>query len=62
MLEEAGYAVLVAAGGEEALALSDGHGADIDLLISDVVMPGMSGPEFAEEVRRRRPGIPVVHM
>ena len=54
-----GYQVLQASGGEEALALLDGAGA-IDLLLTDVVMPGMNGPELARRVRGQRPRLPIV--
>jgi two-component system cell cycle sensor histidine kinase/response regulator CckA len=57
VLEMGRYEVLVASSGEEALALLDGHAARIDLLVTDVVMPGMTGRELAEAVARRRPGL-----
>lgn len=52
-LSERGYTVLGAGEPKEALALA--RTAQIDLLISDVVMPGMSGPELARAVREARP-------
>ena len=52
-LESVGYRVLVADGPREALALGDGHPGPIDLLLTDVVMPGMSGPELAERFTRQ---------
>jgi PAS domain S-box-containing protein len=57
VLEMGRYEVLVASSGEEALTLLDGHAARIDLLVTDVVMPGMTGRELAEAVARRRPGL-----
>lgn len=51
-LVEFGYAVAQAASGEEALPLLDGAG-DIDLVITDVRMPGMSGIELVEHARAR---------
>jgi two-component system cell cycle sensor histidine kinase/response regulator CckA len=55
-----GYKVLVASGPEEARRLAQTHTAAIDLLISDVIMPGMGGRELAQAVREVRPGIPVL--
>lgn len=54
ILQRLGYQIRTAADGREALAiwLEDG-GASIDLIVSDVVMPEMSGPEFVDELRRR---------
>jgi CheY-like chemotaxis protein len=52
-LERSGYVVLAAASGEEALHLLDEHGGEIDLLITDLVMPGATGRELAERARRR---------
>lgn len=60
-LAKAGYAVLEAGSGEEALSLVDGVG-ELRALISDVVMPGMSGFRLAREALRLRPGLPIVLM
>ena len=58
-LEDFGYVVATAASGEEALpALLGDH--EIELVITDVRMPGMSGLELAEEIRRQRPEVKVV--
>jgi signal transduction histidine kinase/CheY-like chemotaxis protein len=60
MLEELGYDVLPAADGPAALALEATH-PEIDLAFTDVMLPnGMNGRELAEELRRRRPGLPIV--
>jgi two-component system, cell cycle sensor histidine kinase and response regulator CckA len=55
MMRECGYHVLAAGNGQEALALTRGHAAAIDLLITDVIMPDMSGPALVEQVRGIRP-------
>ena len=57
-LEEFGYIVLQAANGEEALALLDDT---VDILFTDVVMPGMDGPQLAEEAQRRQPKLKVLY-
>jgi signal transduction histidine kinase len=61
-LERHGYRVLAAASGEEALRLAGHFDGTIHLLLSDVVMPGMKGPEVAERLRAMRPGIRVLLM
>ncbi|HYL92507.1 MAG TPA: response regulator [Alphaproteobacteria bacterium] len=55
-----GYKVLLASNGKEALALSEGHSGQIDLLLTDVVMPEMNGLELAETLLASRPGLKVV--
>jgi CheY-like chemotaxis protein len=59
-LEGAGYRVLVAAEGAEALALARGRTEPLDLLVTDVVMPGLSGGAVAAELRRRDPSLRVL--
>lgn len=59
LLAALGHQVRLAANGEEAVTLLD-DGPAFDVLISDVVMPGISGVELAREARRRAPGIGVV--
>ena len=56
-----GYKVLVASGGEEALAICAGYAGSIDLVITDVVMPRMSGREFVERLHAARPGLKVLY-
>jgi signal transduction histidine kinase/ActR/RegA family two-component response regulator len=55
VLSEQGYQVLCAANGAEGLRLADEHPGKIDLLVTDVIMPGMSGPEVAAQLRESRP-------
>jgi two-component system, cell cycle sensor histidine kinase and response regulator CckA len=62
MLRGASYAVLVAANGQEALALSRGFDGEIALLLTDMEMPGMGGDELTELVMRERPGIRILQM
>ncbi|HVP29898.1 MAG TPA: PAS domain S-box protein [Myxococcota bacterium] len=61
-LEAAGLRVLTAGSGAEALELSDRHEGPIDVLVSDLVMPGMSGGDLGRELLRRRPGTRLVFM
>lgn len=62
LLTDEGYRVLVAASGEEALALAAAEAGPIDLLVSDVVLGGMSGPELAAALRTRRPALKTLLM
>jgi two-component system, cell cycle sensor histidine kinase and response regulator CckA len=62
VLEKFGYTVLEAANGEEALALAGSHQGPLDLLLSDVVMPRMGGPELAQVLLRDRPALKVLYM
>ncbi|MFL5274203.1 MAG: response regulator, partial [Anaeromyxobacteraceae bacterium] len=59
-LRSGGYQVLTAAGGDDALALAGRADTHLDLVITDVVMPGMDGSAVAEELRRRDPRLPVL--
>jgi PAS domain S-box-containing protein len=60
ILESAGYVVFAARDGFEALAIADGHPERIHLLLSDVVMPTMTGPELARRLVAARPGLRVL--
>jgi len=62
MLEGAGYRILTASDAEEALRIAAGHAAPIDLLLTDVVMPGMSGYALAQQVTRDRPETKILYM
>jgi CheY-like chemotaxis protein len=57
MLASAGHRVLVAEDASEALALAAQHAEPIDLLVTDVVMPGLDGPALAERLCALRPGL-----
>ncbi|MBI2502490.1 MAG: response regulator [Candidatus Latescibacteria bacterium] len=60
ILREQGYTVLEAGRGEEALSLSAQHQGLIHAVVSDMVMPGMSGPELVETLRTLRPELKVI--
>jgi two-component system, cell cycle sensor histidine kinase and response regulator CckA len=62
LLARDGYTVLEAAGPDEALAIFDRDAATIDVVLSDVVMPGMAGPELASLLIERRPSLKVIYM
>ena len=61
-LEAYGYRVLMAGHGDEALRLADGTPAAIDVLLTDVVLPGMSGPDLAAAILKQRSATRVVFM
>jgi signal transduction histidine kinase len=61
-LEAQGYVVLAASDGPAALRLVERHGGTIHLLVTDVVMPGLSGHELAGKLAVLRPGIRVLYM
>lgn len=62
VLEHAGYRVLECNGPEEALRVGSEHRGHIGLLLSDVVMPGMNGPELALQLQSLQPGLIAVFM
>jgi CheY-like chemotaxis protein len=64
LLQRNGYTVLEASDGQMALALVDGaqHATHVDLLLTDVIMPGMSGRELAAQLVARRPALRVLFM
>jgi signal transduction histidine kinase len=62
LLRRGGYTVLQAPSGAEALALAGQHMGPIHLLLTDVVMPGMSGRELAEHLANDRPGTKTLFM
>jgi PAS domain S-box-containing protein len=62
ILQRSGYAVLEARNGGQALVLSEGHAGTIHLLLTDVVMPQMSGPALAKRLAHARPDMKVLCM
>jgi len=62
ILSRAGYTVLAAASPEQAIAIMEQHGLEIELLLSDIVMPGMSGPDMAARFRTQYPQLRVLFM
>ncbi|HEV2447543.1 MAG TPA: ATP-binding protein [Candidatus Sulfopaludibacter sp.] len=61
VLESYGYKVLEAADGAQALALADRHQGSIDVLLTDVVLPGMNGRQLAGRLAAERPGLKVLY-
>jgi CheY-like chemotaxis protein len=61
VLEASGYTVLEADSASQALELADDHRGTIDLLLTDVVMPHVSGPELAEQLAARRPTVRILY-
>lgn len=61
-LERYGYRALEASSGERALELATAHNSPVHLLLTDVLMPGMSGPDLASRLREEHPGIAVLYM
>jgi len=62
ILERHGYKVIVASGPADATALAESWKGTIDLLVTDIVMPGGTGPELAQRLRERRPGLKVLYI
>ena len=62
ILERQGYSVLEASNGEEALVVARQYPGPIDLLLSDIVMPGMNGRDLAGQLSRIRPDLKVLFM
>jgi PAS domain S-box-containing protein len=62
LLAEAGYQVIPCANGQDALSAADRHPGPIDLVLSDVIMPKMNGPEAVRRLREKRPDVRVMFM
>ncbi|HEY4899240.1 MAG TPA: response regulator [Terriglobales bacterium] len=61
-LEMGGYRVLEASGPEEAAGIVNNRATEIDMLLTDVVMPGMSGTELARQISESRPNLVTIFM
>lgn len=62
MVAQFGYVVLTADSGEHALTVARNHGQPIELLITDVVAPGMSGPMLADKLSAQQPNLKVLYI
>ena len=62
ILRTSGYTVISAAGGKEALEAAEHYGKPVDLLLTDLVMPGLSGRELAREFERRKLARRILYM
>jgi len=61
-LQISGYRVLEAYSGRDAIAISEHHPGRIDLLLSDIVMPGMTGVELADHLKKLRPDMRIMFL
>ena len=62
VLQQKGYLVIEASSGGDAIRLLAHHSGSIDMLVTDVLMPGMSGPELYGHLERRHPGLKVLYV
>ena len=62
MLEKQGYTVVEAVDSEEALRIAGDRSAAFDLLLTDVIMPRLNGPDLAAQILEKRPMLPVLYM
>jgi two-component system cell cycle sensor histidine kinase/response regulator CckA len=62
ILDNAGYRVLVAANGDEAERVFANHADSIDLVVTDVMMPGCGGPELLSRLQVHTPALRVLYM
>jgi two-component system cell cycle sensor histidine kinase/response regulator CckA len=62
MVSQAGYTILTADSGEHALVLYKNNKGPIDLLITDVIAPGMSGPMLADKLTELQPDLKVLYI
>jgi CheY-like chemotaxis protein len=61
-LKKLGYIVLQASNGEQGLEVAESHEGPIDLLLTDIVMPRLGGPELAEKLKEKRSNLAVIFM
>jgi CheY-like chemotaxis protein len=62
ILADGGYRILEARNGAEGLEIARQHDGPIHLVVTDVMMPELSGPELVRRLRRERPGVPVLYI
>jgi len=62
ILQAAGYDLMIARDGHQALQLAKGHAGRIDMLLSDIQMPGLTGTDLAKELLRARPNLKIMLM
>ncbi len=62
ILKHAGYGVISSANGKDAVVKFQGHAGDVDLLLFDVMMPGMNGKEAYNEIQKIKPGVRAIFM
>jgi len=62
VLRRCGYTVLACADADEAIATAERHDGPIDMLVTDVIMPGRSGPELAAAIRRGQPDLKLLYI
>lgn len=62
ILEQQGYTVLQALNGQEAVGLARTHNGPIHLVLADVILPGLKGPEVADRIQPLRPGVKIMFM
>ena len=62
VLQEQGHQVLDAPDGDSALSMLDEFGAELDLVLSDIVVPGLGAGELDQKIRQLRPDLPIVYM
>lgn len=62
ILDSAGYEVIEAGNGQEALEVVERYAGNVDLVVTDAVMPALGGPELVRYLRRASPGLRVLFM